>query len=93
MTPEVSAEKRHEEEKVDEDSEARLSEASSPQASEAPEGGDRDEDVEMKLSAALITTSDLAEGGLAEAVERRLAEASSEARPLNSGGRLHKLPY
>ena len=50
--PEVSAEKGHEEEKVDKDSEARLSEASSPQASEAPEGGDLDEDAETKSSAA-----------------------------------------
>ena len=56
---------------------ARLSEASSPPASEAREGGDRDEDVVMKLTAALTRTSDLAEGGPAEAVERQLAEASS----------------
>ena len=50
--PEVSAEKLRDEEKVDKDSMTRLSEASSPQASEARKGGDRDEDVVMKPSAA-----------------------------------------
>ena len=122
--PEESAEKLLDEEKVDMDSMTRLFEASSPQASEAPEGGDLDEDAETKSSAenlfarlseatslaasqapggggrdgdvepkssaaqplkastlskalALMATSDFAEDGLDEAVERWLAEASS----------------